>query len=214
MSITMPLDSEAARRLLGDLGRAFAAFPGELEKVLVMALNKTLVGSRTQAVRLITGRYAVKAGEVKRKLVERKASRNSLYIRLSATGRPILLSRFNARRKDVKGKRSAYTYQRGGATVSVGASGPRKYRAVEVQVLKSGRRKLVKGAFSGKPKNGVEMIFKGKGEGKKLEVLRGPSLFSFLAQPQVKNLILATATERLERELRTAAAHRLSKLVK
>lgn len=215
MALTIPLDSVAAQQLLGDLGRQLAQFPGEMEKVIIRALNRTLKGASTQAVKLITGRYRVKASEVKRKVNERRASRGRMYIRLVAVGRPILLSRFGARRKDVKGKRSAYTYKRGGKTISVSEGKPRKYRGVAVEVLKSGRRKMVEGGFLGKPKNGVEMIFTTDGTGPKgLEVRRGPSLVSFLNEPEVEKLIEATAMERLTRELQREAAFRLSKLMK
>lgn len=213
MALRIPLDSIDARQQLGDLGRQFDRFPGELGKVIVRALNRTLKGASTQAVKLMSDRYNVKAGEAKRKVKEFQASRSRQVIRLEATGRPILLSRFGAKRKAVKAKRSAYTYERRGKTVSVGESKVRTYQGVTVKVLRAGRSRLIKGAFMGKPKNGVEMIFKNM-KGEKLEVLRGPSIASFLARPEIEETIRSTAMERLARELKREAEFKLSKLMK
>ena len=217
--ISLPLDSIAAQEFLGELGRKLAQFPGELEKVMVRALNRTMKGAHTQTVKLFMAHYTVKKDHAGYKAEIWSASRSRLMARLVGTGRPILLSRFGASRRTVSRTPSAYTYKRGGKTISVTPQKRRKYNAVSVKVLKSGSRKSVRangGGWLGKGSHdGVDLIYtRGFDHPGGIGVLRGPSMSAFLNRDTTKATVLHTAEERIRKELLHEAGYRLSKLIK
>lgn len=206
-AIILPIDSFAAQEFMGALGRDLSRFPKEFTAAIVRALNRTMKGSQTQALGIITSRYAVRRATIAKRLWSRKAGGGRLYFHITLDGEPILLSRFAPKGRVIRKTPRPYSYTRDGQTISVTPKKRRSYKGVTVKVLKEGGRKLVQGGFF---MPGRTPIFRKEGAG--FKALHGPSLVPFLNRAENRERIEGTAHDRLRRELAHEAEFRLKKL--
>jgi hypothetical protein len=198
MMVAVPLDSPRAAALLGRLAEALYKYPGELEKVMVMALNKVGANMRAEAVRMLAERYTAKVSDIRRKLGVTKASRKSPVVLLRGEGRPIHLGRWPG---------GPAVLNKTGRYLGVGA---------EVEILKGSGRRFVKGGFRGmSSKNWHLLVFKREGKPRyPVKALYGPSMIGYLSNPRHRagDLLENMARTRLELELQRAAQYRLKEL--
>lgn len=200
--VYVPLDSAAAVSLLGRFGQALDRFPGELEKTLIGALNRTGTAVRTGAVKILADRYTAQRADIMRKIRVEKASGRQLGVMILGRGRPIHLGRWNSQTKTVND------------SSGVLGGGKRKYRFATVQILQGGMRKVVKDGFLGvSSKNRHTLLFKRMGAGRyPIKGLYGPSMIGHLTESERLDELQLLAKMRLEKALKREAESRLQKL--
>jgi hypothetical protein len=192
---TVRLDQAEAHRLLGRLADSLDAFPGQLTKTLNVAINAVATKTKSHAVKIITGRYAIKAAKIRDKIKVKKSKGDYLSASVVGTGRPNVLSNFDHKR------------------VRVG-----RRRGVKVRVLKSSGHTLLKGGFLAEGTNvntgekmGREFIFAREGANRyPIKMLYGPTLVGWFTdeanmaelQSFAESQILGTMTGVAEAHLR------------
>ena len=193
MSVSVPLDDVRAARLLGRMARYLALFPREFEANKVSALNRTGTGVRTEAVKMLTQRYAAKQGDVKRKFTLTKASGGRPYVIVRGEGRPLHLGLWP--------QRPARVY----------STSRRRLKGVKVKILKGSGFTLVKGGFGGmSSKNNAYLVYEREGRQRlPVRVLYGPSMIGHLTRPGNVEFLQQYAEARLTREIRQGAEFRL-----
>lgn len=101
------LELKIDKRALDDLHRAFRHIPEKAPKAIAAALNKTLPGIRTDAVREVTQAYWVKVGDARKTMTIRKASPSRLEATVRSDGEAIPLYKFRVKPKTITKKRPA-----------------------------------------------------------------------------------------------------------
>lgn len=142
---------------------------------MARALNRTIDGARTQAVREIRSRYKVRADVVRKAFATQKATRETLRAVLQASGRPLPLIGFGARQV------------RAGVSVAI-KDGRKVVKHAFVQTI---ARTGYVGVFQRKP--GVARL-----PIKQLYSISVPGVFMI---DDVQAAMNATSTERFEAEL-------------
>ena len=199
--ITARLDRPEAIRILGRLGHRLDAFPGQLIKTLNVTINAVATKTKSHAVKILTGRYAIKAGKIRDKIKVKRSKGDYLSATVEGSGKQVLLDNFDYRE------------------VNVG-----RYRGVKVRVLKSSSRKLLTGgaggAFMAFGRN-IEtdevmdrrFIFERQGKARyKLRIMYGPSLVGWFMDPANMAVLQAFAESQLVGTLTGVANAHLKKL--
>ena len=181
------IDDREAERLLGELAGKLRK-KGKFESIIARAQNAALDTARAETVRVIREEYNAPAGEIKKTMTVKKATKRTLQARLTLKGRmSVELAHYGAK----EGR-----------------------KGVIVKVLKSSRRGPIKpGGDLGimqtkKNKASATWITKGhvyaRVEGKKspIMMLWGPSFLSRLSADENRDRIMAVATRRFEGTLK------------
>lgn len=191
------IKADALQRVERLLGGIKDAAP----KAASNAINRSLFAARAEAVRAVTKEYVIRAGEVRKVMVIKKAGMSMLMGAVSAVGSPIALSKF-----DVSPKRP----------------GGKKKKILTARVKKTGGRKPIKKAFIATTASGHTGVFvraKGvfmKNNGPRswknnpskmtkgveaIQQLHGPSIPQMLGADSVSKQIEARASDMLEKRL-------------
>lgn len=134
------LSVDVDRRKIRAIEKALRSVPGGMRRAGKRAVRKTLVGIRTDAVRMVTGELALRSKDVRKQMkisrVEGGTFPSGKFWSTGQGGLPLV--KFGARAIASRGKR------RGG---------------VSVKVKKKGRRKVLQNAFIATLKTGHKGIF-------------------------------------------------------
>lgn len=191
----LTLDDREARRILGDLAKQLQK-RGKFETVIARAQNSALDTARAEAVRVIREEYNAPAGEIRKTMTVKKATKRTLQARLTLKGRMSV------------------------ELVHYGARQARK--GVAVKVLKSSRKAAIRpgGALgileTKKRKASATWIAKShvlaRVEGKDHPImLWGPSFLSRLSNDDNRARIETAAATRFEGSLKHFADQMLNK---
>lgn len=171
------IKADALQRVERLLGGIKDAAP----KAVSNAINRSLFAARAEAVRAVTKEYVIRAGEVRKVMVIKKAGMSMLVGTVFAVGSPIALSKF-----DVSPKRP----------------GGKKKKILTARVKKTGGRKPIKKAFISTTASGHTGVFI-RTSAKRLPIqqLHGPSIPQMLGADSVSKQIEARASDMLEKRL-------------
>jgi hypothetical protein len=160
--------------------------PKGAEKALARAVNRTLTGTRAEAVRQVRGKFIVKAQTVRDTMEIRKASYTKPRGFLVSRGRPLSLTRFKVTPKAPKSTRGKSVQSR-----------PR----VRLSVTR-GKQTTLQRAFLARMNSGVG-LFQRKGRGRRAPIrkLYGPSVPQMLHHDRIAEEIETTTAERMKKEL-------------
>ncbi|PWG61771.1 phage tail protein [Spiribacter halobius] len=185
---------------LKQVARRFDRTERQTRRAAKLAINDTVRKMRTLGSREIRKQVALKASYVKKHLNVQLATERSLFGRVYATRRPVLLSRFGAKQLTRKASGAA-----GDPSRSIPAG--RKQAGVSVRVKAGGSRKKMRGAFFIRLKRGP---YRGEGAtglairtgpGRDaIDVKHGPSVDQVWRD--VRDNIQPQADENLAREMR------------
>lgn len=177
LSIDLTVSNAAIERL----NREFRLIPGGIEKAAVMAINRTLPGVRTDAIKEVTQVYCIKAVDVRPTMSIRRASRNHIEGAVRSWGATIPLVRFRVNPNNVTSKRP-----KGGVRVTVRKGEGGHIRTGFIAAMGSGHT----GVFvrKGKKRFPIEERF-------------GPGVPSMLKDAGAHQRIQAKADGRLEKEI-------------
>ena len=176
------LDSKALERM------AAAYDPKVIDKALVRTLNETVTTGKKEAVKAVRSVYNIKAADINSKIRIKRATQewknNYLYIK----SQPIGLIHF-------------------GATASKAFDrGSKRYFKTKAKVLKTDRKKLVKGAFIGRGKtSGPWQVFRRTGSKRlpirKLSVISPTSMFEKYGVKEIENVFKDVFADRFYKNL-------------
>jgi hypothetical protein len=190
---------------LGRLAHLLDAFPGQLNKTLVVTLNAVGTKTKSRAVKTLAARYAIKPVEFRHKILMDKAHANDMRVRVRGAGRPILLNKFDHKTVKVDTDR-----------------GPRV--GVKARVLKSSGLTMLtggaSGAFIGVAKNNEtgeklshSVMYERLGKRHNpLTALYGPSLIKWFENPENIGPLEEFAAGQIQNTLTAIATHHLKKL--
>lgn len=187
MDLKIKIDDAQIRRLK----REFREIPGKSRRALSATLNKTIVGVRTDTVRVVVKEYLVRSGDVRSTLTIRKATINRLDASMRSEGTAIRLIKFRTSPKSATSRRPA-----GG---------------VRVQVKRSGGGGRISGAFIAVMRNASVGVFVRKGRSRlPIEQLYGPAIPSMIGGDDVWLALETMANQRLAKNLN----HEIERILK
>ncbi|GEM_PF-1007935 len=179
--------------------------PGGLVTASVRALNKTILGGKTDAAAILREKYNIRAGEVKEALRARKAHKGSLEAWLTARGPAgVPIIRFSGLPKLKAGAgTSTYRTRGGGYGPKIGAS---------VLIRRDRGRAKIPGAFVARmPQRGTVGIYMRSGKagfGGRKEAFRqvyGPSIVKLLTSEQFESDFRVLLHDRLDKNMQHEA---------
>jgi hypothetical protein len=161
------------------------------------AMNRAIVSAKAEAARIIREQNpALKIGDIKKAIVEKKAKPNdnlrNVFAYLEMEKKGIGLDKFQPRRKKIKTARGA----RYGVTVK----------------FKSGR-KLIPGAFMGTSRSGATMIFRRKGSDRlPIKRLYGPSPSQIIGYDALRRRLLKYGSDVYAKNFQHELDYQLSRI--
>ena len=183
---------------LGEAALFYKTLPQNLtDKAMVRALNRTAITVRAEASRRIRERYNLKSRVLKDQIRIRNATRAELRAVVQASGRPIPLVEFDARRGA------------SGATVRVSRTRKTVSHAF-IPTMKSGHRGVFLRVEKGSRQYRNTRVRKG-GSDLPVAELFGPSLPQAFTSKQVMAAIVAAARQRFPKAFEQEARFYLSK---
>ena len=183
---------------LGEAALFYKTLPQNLtDKAMVRALNRTAITVRAEASRRIRERYNLKSRVLKDQIRIRNATKAELHAVVQASGRPIPLVEFDARRGAA------------GATVRVGRTRKTVSHAF-IATMKSGHRGVFLRVEKGSRKYRSTRVNK-SGADLPVAELFGPSLPQAFTSKQVMSAIVAAARTRFPKAFEQEARFYLSK---
>ncbi len=168
--------------------------PKGAEKALTRAVNKTLTGTRAEAVRQVRGKFIVKAQTVRDTMDVRRASYTKPRGFLVSRGSPLSLMRFKVTPQSPRSTRGKSVQSR-----------PR----IRLSVTK-GKQAPLQRAFLARMNSGVG-VFQRRGRGRNVPLKKkfGPSVPQMLHHDRIAEEIETTAAERMKKELDHQVAYLL-----
>lgn len=178
--------------------------PSQAKLALKRALNKTIIGMRTDALNEIAKEYIIKKKDVRPKISITKANKSTMSAVLASTGKPIRLIRFKVKKNRYAGnaKKGVAAFAKvkrtsAGGYISNTLSSGKKAKAF-ITTFKSGED-LHKGVF-------VRV-----GSGRKIKQLYGPGVVQMLKDHHISNTIQQKAVDRFNNNLDHEIQYILSK---
>lgn len=154
-------------------------------RVFVRAINKTMMGLRTDIVRTVRGRYNIKAKEIRSRISIYRAAPWTLMGKLTVCrGRRMGLAHFAPR-----------------PSKPVTAGGRRPKKGVSVQILKGKPRKILRGSFLQEGKHGLILMKRAAKERDSARIKYGPSFMSVLEMAGSKAELQAETDARFVKNL-------------
>lgn len=178
MDLRLKVDEAQIKRLKRD----FAGMPRKGARAMSATLNKTIVGIRTDTVRVVVKEYLIRQADVRSTLSIRRASINRLDASMRSEGATIRLIKFRTSPKSVTARRP-----------SIG---------VKVQVKRSGGGGRIRGGFIAQMGNASVGVFVRKGPKRlPIEQKHGPSIPSMVGGDAVWRALEVMANQRLAKNL-------------
>jgi len=178
-----PKQIERAEILLKDI-------PNGASKAIVNALNRSVEGARTDAVKKVRERYIIKAKDVRDTIQIKKATYDDLTAIVKASGSPVALSKFKITPSSPPKTRRKKPII---ARVTRGGGGP------------------IPGAFVAKMESGHVGVFERVGKARlPIKQLYGPSVPQMLGHESVTEYVEEQAREKVEKRLE----HEINRLLK
>lgn len=186
MDLRIQVDKRQYANLRGELKR----LPNGARKAMVSALNKTIPGVRTDAVKAVTSTYAIKAKDARSTMTIRKANKNDLRASLNSRGDAIPLINFQVSPKRATGRR------------------PKSGLMVRVRKSGGGRLRHAFMVSGGRYQSGVYQ----RKDARRFPIKRlfGPAVPSMLKDAGAEKIILGQASARLAKNL----DHEVERLLK
>lgn len=191
--------------------------PKTVERATVRALNRTVSSAKTEASSILREKYNVKKSDLDPKLSIMNADYSNLTAKLTLTGDPISLTRFNP----VQIRGGVRTFIKQGMAQKKVRSG--NFAGVRTEIFK-GKTRIRRPAFMAMGKNSVPLVFErirgsqsperfyksGKPK-EKLRALKVVTYPSMLKQPQymsrLKEHILEQWQKNIDHELKKGFRH-------
>lgn len=175
-------------RLSRDLEKIKAS---AIPKATQQAINKTIVGVKSDTVKSLSNQTSVKQKEIREQVRVTKATKNNPQAKINAyKAKARNLINFvtaSQRKPNLFNKK----FRNG------------NYKAKGVKARAWGNRKEYKGSFIGTGKNGATLVFARTGKGRTpLKALNGPSVRTEFDRPSNQSMMKANAKKRFEVELK------------
>lgn len=180
------LDDREANRILGELAKKLRD-KGKFESIIARAQNAALDTARAEAVRVIREEYNAPAGEIKKTMTVKKATKRTLQARLTLKGRMSVELVYYGARPGRKGvavkvlKSSRKTAIRSGGNLGI----------LETKKRKASATWIAKGHVLARVKDKDHPV-----------MLWGPSFLSRLSNDENRARIEAVAARRFEGSLK------------
>lgn len=204
MAVGIKIDDKELKQAVKKL----SAFPKEIPKATVAALNRTVTFANTRIKREVTRKYAIKSGEVQQTLTMKKATTQNLTTYITSEGRRYTLAHFERNLNSVakaggnikvqvkKGNTKAVNIKPGAFVASM--SGPKKKRAA--------RKSNTMGTF---------LIAQRVGNSRyPIKVLRTLSVPQMISSNDISETVLKESQNMLKKRIDHEVEYRLSKLSK
>lgn len=190
ISVDISPDEKQLQFLRDTLGR----FPEKVKKAMVRAINRSVEGARTDAVKKVCEEYAIKPSDVRKTIVIARASSSKMEAQIISTGRPIPLIKFNVKPKKAPAKGTKVV----------------KRKAV-IAGVKFGNAEEIPNSFIAQMKSGHVGVFSRANNAPRLPIEQkyGPSVPQMIGNKDVIDFIEKRARERLDKELRHQIAYLL-----
>lgn len=189
------LQIDVSEQTIKEIRERLGGLQNKTPTVLSRAINRTTTNIKKNMAQQTAGKngkYNIKSGDVKESLSEQRATARNLQGRVAASGRPLLLSKFNADKS--AGPIEPVTYENGKPT-------PKFYSA---KVKKRGGKKALTGnprAFIEKSKAGLIFLQRFSSKRYPLEPLYGPSVPQMIENRETIDFIYREAESTLQKRI-------------
>lgn len=202
MAVNIKIDDKQLKQTVKKL----SAFPKEIPKATVSALNRTITFTNKTIKKEVVSKYSIKSGEVQQTLTMKKANYSNLTTYIICEGRRYTLAHFERNLKGAIKKGGAINVQiKKGSTKAVNTS-PGAFVA-----SMSGPKK--KGKLKRKTTTGTFLIAQRVGAARyPIKVLRTLSVPQMISSNDISEKVLKESQNVLQKRIEHEVEYRLSKI--
>lgn len=204
MGVGIKIDDKGLKQTIKKL----SAFPKEIPKATVAALNRTATFANNRIKKEVIKKYSIKSAEVQQTLTMKKATTQNLTTYISSEGRRYTLAHFERNLKSAAKRGGAVKVQvKKGGTKTVNTqpgafvasmSGPKKKRGVKKTTT-----------------SGIFLIAQRVGAARyPIKVLRTLSVPQMISSNDISEIVLKESQSMLQKRIEHEVEYRLSKLNK